>query len=226
MCTTSVLLCTHDSRKMLPLAIESYLQQDYPSLELVVVDDGSDPIYDMVKDLPGLHYRWLPAENLSQKRNAGIAAARGEFIAHFDSDDWSGPRRISEQVEKLTQENAKVVGYSKAFWFDVRKNISCYASCGLWGAALTYERQWALGHPWDETKVSCEDGWFLKPAIESGVAVEMDGGDNFVALQHNGNAERPFRQSGWAIVGNEQLPKGFVNALWRSNVKVESRATA
>ena len=201
----SVLFCTHNSRALLPIAIESYLSQDYPDRELVVIDDGDDLIEDMVRDLPGVQYHLVSAENLSQKRNAGIRLAKGELIAHFDSDDFSGPRRISHQVAGM--QGAKVAGYGKAFWFHTGKKLTTYASCGVWGATLCYERNWALEHPWNEASRFCEDVWFLDQA--KGMIADLDGGDNFVALAHDGNAARPFGQPGWEIVSNETLPAGF-----------------
>jgi hypothetical protein len=110
---------------------------------------------------------------------------------------------------KHMRDGMKVVGYSKAFWYDTRSNQASYASCGLWGASLLYEREWALKHPWDETKMTCEDGHFLKPAEESAKVVDIEGLDNFVALAHGGNAARPFGMPGWPIVANDRLPEGF-----------------
>src|ERR1019366_781487 len=194
----SVLLCTHNSRALLPIAIESYLSQEYENKELIVIDDGDDLIADMVKGIPGVHYHLVPARNLSQKRNAGIRLATGEIIVHFDSDDWSGPGRISHQVEHLIAHNLKVVGYSKAWWYDTRRSLATYATCGLWGATLCYDRQWALEHPWDETHTTCEDAWFLGQLGQNEVGA-LEGGSHFVALAHNGNAQRPFGEPGWRI---------------------------
>lgn len=206
----SVLLCTHNSRALLPIAIESYLSQDYENKELMVIDDGDDLIADMVKGIPGVHYHLVPAQNLAEKRNVAIRLAKGDIIVHFDSDDWSGPQRIVHQVKALG--NHKVVGYNKAWWYDTRRKVATYASCGLWGATLCYDRQWALEHPWDETQTSCEDAWFLMHTR----AGELEGGENFVALAHEGNAPRPFGEPGWRIIGNEMLPEGFTN-YWRKH---------
>lgn len=205
----SVLLCTHNSRELLPIAIDSYLSQNYPNRELVVVDDGDDLIEDMVKDIPNVQYHLFPARVLSQKRNAGIRFARGGIITHFDSDDWSGPERITNQVDFMFRGNFKVVGYNKAYWYDIRKKITTYASCGVWGAALTYNKAWALKHPWNETQCMCEDVLFLNPVLKDNLLGAMNGDMNFVALAHSNNAERPFGQIGWEIISNDCLPNMF-----------------
>ena len=211
MSTISVLMCTHNSRRFLPMALKSYLSQDWADRELVVVDDGDDPIEDLVTGIA--QYHWFPAKNLAQKRNEGMRRAKGKFVVHFDSDDWSGPGRISDQIQNLGHN--KVIGYGKAWWYDTRRKMASYADCGLWGATLMYERQWALDHPWDETRVTCEDAQFLQEAI--GRTVEMAGGDNFVALAHEGNAVRPFGASTWPIVVGDMLPEGFRDALGKSS---------
>ncbi len=203
----SVLLCTHNSRKLLPIAIHSYLSQDYKDTELVVIDDGDDLIEDLVTGIAGLQYHHFPARNLSEKRNYGLKVAKGDTVVHFDSDDWSAPDRISHQVDALN--GRKVVGYVKAWWYDTRKKIASYANTGLWGASLCYDRKWALKHPWDERKYICEDAWFLEPAREQGVVGELEGGNRFVALAHDGNMERPFGHDGWGIVASDRLPAGF-----------------
>jgi glycosyltransferase involved in cell wall biosynthesis len=198
----------------LPLAIQSYLSQDYENKELIVIDDGDDLIQDMVKDIPGVRYYFYPADNLSQKRNAGLRFAEGDVVIHFDSDDWSGPGRMRHQVEHL--QGRKVTGYSKAFWYDTLTDRATYASCGLWGATLCYDRKWALSHPWDETRINCEDAFFLAPAVDENVIGEQEGGENFVALAHRRNFARPFGQSGWGIIANELLPEGFRRAYVRN----------
>ena len=148
----------------------------------------------------------------------GIRAARGDLIVHFDSDDWSGPDRISHQAEWLSH-GLKVVGYSRAWWYDTRNKLAAYPRCGLWGASLCYERQWALDHPWDEDRISCEDAWFLEPARSQGVSGEMEGGDNFVALAHGGNTMRPFGYEGWGIREYQELPAGFRQFMEGNHVR-------
>ena len=205
----SVLLCTRNNRNTLPMVIESYLSQDYPNLELIAVIDGEDTTYELFKDVPNLvaPYMEHSVANLAIKRNIGIRAAHGDIIVHFDSDDWSGAGRVRHQVEAMA--GVKVVSYSKAWWYDIRRQLATYADCGPWSASMCYERAWALEHPWDETRLTCEDGWFLEPVRESGMLRELDGGDNFVALSHGGNLPRPFGEPGWEIVPNRHLPEEF-----------------
>ena len=209
----SVLLCTHGRRSLLPLALESYNSQNYPELELLVIDDCEyDPIEDMLVNVLNARYLWHSSKNLSQKRNFGIQQAQGEIIVHFDSDDWSGAERISEQVRLLQLASFTAVGYSSAFWYDIQRELTTYCTCGVWGATLAYYRDYALENPWNEEVDVCEDIWFLNPLRILGQLGDMAGGENFVALAHGNNAQRPFGQRGWKILLNTKLPNEFKKA--------------
>ena len=224
----SVLLCTNNARAFVEtLALPSYRSQDYPNLELVIVEDGPGTILDLVEDIPGLNYIRLAqgADTLSEKRNIGCRAAHGEYICHFDSDDWSAPGRVSEQVNALRgHPNDQVTGYgSNVLWYDfVDKQASRYTG-SIWGANLTYWRSYALDHPWDETVTNAEDSAFLEPARIRNVVVSCDGGQNFVATLHSGNARRPIGQvfsvvgnvriPCWPVVPISELPEGFRGAV-------------
>jgi glycosyltransferase involved in cell wall biosynthesis len=196
---------------MVPMALESFRSQDHEPLELVVVDDGLEPIKDLVESIPNCQYIWHPAKNLSEKRNVGIRAAHGLVIAHFDADDWSGPHRIYHQLDALLKRPAaRVNGYDRAYWYDfVRKQASKYQGI-VWSATMIYWREWALGNPWDETRSFCEDEPFVRRAREKNVLMAMDGGPHFVATMHDRNARRtPGDQQRWPIVAVEQLPPAF-----------------
>ena len=215
----TVLLCHHRLRHMVQMAIDSYLSQDYENRELLVVDDGPESIGDLVKDIPRCLYINHPAKNLSEKRNVGAREARGEFIVNFDADDWSGPHRITDQVEMMQRNSSQIGGYGKAFWYDFVYKKSSYYQGFLWGASMIYRRDYALAHPWDETCSIAEDQRFLGPARERKSVVACAGDENFVATMHDRNVHRPAGTSSlWPFVAVETLPEGFRKAagLWTS----------
>ncbi|CAI08561.1 glycosyltransferase family 2 protein [Aromatoleum aromaticum] len=84
-------------------AIDSVLQQNYPHIELIVVDDGSqDDTADVVaKRYPQAILIRKANGGAATARNAGIRAARGEFIAFLDADDIWLPGKLRAQVEYL-----------------------------------------------------------------------------------------------------------------------------
>jgi len=94
-------------------ALRSVLDQDYPALEVVVVDDGStDGTKEAVAALHSDRITYLHQDNSggpSAPRNAGIGRARGKYVAFFDADDIMLPSKMSRAVELL--ERAPEVGF-------------------------------------------------------------------------------------------------------------------
>src|SRR5436190_623470 len=117
----SVLLPVWNGEAFLEQAMESILRQTLSSFELIVIDDGSTDRTaaiaeefasrdNRVRVLRRLH------EGLSATLNAGIAAARGEYIARMDADDISVPDRLRKQVAYLDAHPACV---AVGTWFEV-----------------------------------------------------------------------------------------------------------
>src|SRR5262249_51867830 len=85
----SCIMPTLKRRRFVPRAIEYFLRQDHPAKELVILDDGSDPVADLIPEHPAIVYRRLEHRLvLGAKRNMACEMARGEIIAHWDDDDW------------------------------------------------------------------------------------------------------------------------------------------
>lgn len=100
---TSFVMPVRDGGAPLPVAVASVLSQTDPDLELVVVDDGStDGAVDALpRHDPRLRVIPCPGRGIVDALNAGIAAARGEFIARMDADDESLPDRLAAQLRHL-----------------------------------------------------------------------------------------------------------------------------
>lgn len=106
----SIVMPVLDAEAWLGEAIESALAQTYSDLELVIVDDGSN---DASRDVAAAaaerdpRIRLLALErdpaltSSARAANAGIAVARGEWIARLDSDDICLPDRLERQLEFL-----------------------------------------------------------------------------------------------------------------------------
>jgi len=107
-----VLLTTHPKRShLLGDALLSYQLQTYPWRELIVVSDG-DPLVAGRDDVTVVN---LPSgTSIGAKRNAGLAAARGTYLATWDDDDFSMPERLARQVE-VARHGASLVR-SRCMW--------------------------------------------------------------------------------------------------------------
>ena len=78
---------------LLRRCLDSILNQSFPDLELVVVDDGSGEDYEAIRheyEARDCRVRFLVKENggVASARNFGIEASRGEFLVFVDSDDY------------------------------------------------------------------------------------------------------------------------------------------
>lgn len=114
----SVILPTYNRARTLETAIDSVLEQDYPNIELIVIDDGSTDNTPQV--LAGYNGRVTlisqPNKGVSAARNAGIKKSRGELIALLDSDDAWTSEKISCQVEFFNSHPEAMICQTEEIW--------------------------------------------------------------------------------------------------------------
>jgi GT2 family glycosyltransferase len=97
----SVIIPVYNCERFVAEALRSVLAQDYPNLEVIVVDDGStDATVSIVESL-GPRIRLLRQRNLgpAAARNRAVQASAGEYLAFLDGDDAWLPGKVSAQVE-------------------------------------------------------------------------------------------------------------------------------
>ena len=93
--------------------IESVLNQDYPNIEYIVLDDGStDETLDIIKKYDG-KIRWETHSNMGETHtvNKGFAMANGDIIGVVNSDDPLLPGAISTIVAHLVAQPDILVAY-------------------------------------------------------------------------------------------------------------------
>jgi glycosyltransferase involved in cell wall biosynthesis len=95
----SIVVPVYNKRALLRATVESALAQSFAEFELILVDDGStDGSLEAIADIADPRIRILRQENggASAARNAGMAAARHDWIAFLDADDLWLPDHLSE----------------------------------------------------------------------------------------------------------------------------------
>jgi hypothetical protein len=191
----SCILPTYNRRRFVPQAIRCFLAQDYGERELIIVDDGTDAIGDLLPPDNRIRYfRQDPRQPVGRKRNAACQHARGDIIVHWDDDDWSAPWRVRYQVEQLRGANADVTGLDHIFFYAPADNRAWEYSYPpgqrpwVYGASLCYTRAFWNDHPFPEISVG-EDNRFVWNAARARVHRASDA-RFLVALVHDGNTSR------------------------------------
>jgi len=115
----SALTPTCNRREFFSRAIECFLSQDYPNLEWVILDDGEQPIKDLLPNDPRIKYFYEPPRQLhGAKMNRCFELSAGDYGIVLDDDDWYPTNRITRQIIPLIQNPAlKLCGTSTLYYY-------------------------------------------------------------------------------------------------------------
>jgi glycosyltransferase involved in cell wall biosynthesis len=135
----SICTPTYNRRPFIPFLIKCIENQLYPKdkIEWIIVDDGTDSIYDLVKDLPFVNYiRFENRMPLGYKRNVMNSHSIGEYIVYMDDDDYYPPTRIHHAITTLLQNPAYFIAGSSELliYYNHLKQIWKFGSSGKYHA--------------------------------------------------------------------------------------------
>lgn len=98
----SVIVPAFDAERYLGETLDALERQDYPAIEVIVVDDGSsDGTADVARARPGVRLLRQANAGPSAARNAGLEVCAGELVTFCDADDLFRPDKVSLQVDYL-----------------------------------------------------------------------------------------------------------------------------
>ncbi|HOV86036.1 MAG TPA: glycosyltransferase [Syntrophobacteraceae bacterium] len=115
----SVVIPTYNRAAFVEEAVRSVLaQRGGVSFEIIVVDDGStDDTRERLSRLgSGLRTVCQDNRGVASARNAGLALARGEWIAFLDSDDLWLPQKLVKQLEFLADSPGLLLCQTEEIW--------------------------------------------------------------------------------------------------------------
>jgi hypothetical protein len=196
----SCIMPTADRRRFVPQAIAAFLGQGRDDAELVILDDGDDPVGDLIPADPRIRYhRETPRRVLGEKRNRLCELARGEIIVHWDDDDWHGRDRIARQVAALDSSGAVICGLAHVpFLSDDMSEAWDYVHSGrtpwVYGATFAYRRAFWSRRRFAALRVG-EDTRFLLGVPASRI-VAMPDNDFMVVRVHAGNTSPKRTEAG------------------------------
>ena len=182
----SIIIPCYNDAQYVEQSVQSALSQNYPNIEVIVVDDGSNAETKAVlKQLEHKITRLITQENQGQStaRNVGINAANGEFILVLDSDDYFEPSFCEEAVAVFSSDaSIKIVTCQATLLFSDNKkelyipkggDISdfMYGNCAL-GTSMFKKEDWKSASGYDETMRSGFEDWefFIRLLKSGGIA--------------------------------------------------------
>lgn len=171
----SVVIPTWNRAALVERAVASVLAQTRPAAEVIVVDDGSsdDTRARLAARFPTVRCLTTAHRGVSAARNAGIAAARGRWIAFLDSDDAWLPPKLEGQLTALAGAPDHRICHCDEIWIRDGRRVNprrrhakhggwifqrCLPLCAISPSAALVERALLdqLGG-FDEDLPACED---------------------------------------------------------------------
>lgn len=147
----SVIIPVYNGSGFVRDSVGDVFAQDYPSVELVLVNDGSsDDSLEVLRELSGgapsnVSVKIVDQENggICAARNSGLDAAGGSYIAFMDQDDRIPSDYISSLVKAMGSEDQMVIGGNVDLDVDTGKRVmrdldadaewSIYRNSAPWG---------------------------------------------------------------------------------------------
>lgn len=122
----SVVVPSFNQAKYLELALRSIIDQNYPNLELIVVDGGStDESPDIIRKYSASMAFWCSEPDGGQTQGIikGFTHATGEVLCFLNSDDLFEPRSLHEVGEYFAKHPDVDAVYGNALWIDAEGNV-------------------------------------------------------------------------------------------------------
>lgn len=172
----SIATPTFNRRPFIEKLIQIIETQDYPKekLEWVIVDDGTDAIEDLIKNINfiNVNYKYVekPSDKimtLGLKRNMLNQMCKGDFIVYFDDDDYYPPNKISYSIKAMHNNPDFLIGGSSIMNIYFPKINKLYQS-GPYGqfhataATFIFKKELLLQTSFNDDDLLGEEKQFLK----------------------------------------------------------------
>jgi O-antigen biosynthesis protein len=106
----SVVVCSYNGSRTIRDTLEWLGRLEYPSYEVIVIDDGSTDNTRAIAREYGVRVISTPNRGLSAARNLGLEAATGEIVAYIDDDAYPDPHWLTYLARAFTSTNHAGIG--------------------------------------------------------------------------------------------------------------------
>jgi len=166
----SVCTPTFNRRPFINAMIKCFDNQDYPHdrMEWIIIDDGTDPVEDMVAHHPRVKYfKYDTKMTLGKKRNLLHDKSRGEILVYMDDDDYYPPQRVSHAVEMLVSHpEALCAGSSEIYIYfkhiGQMKRFGPYGPNHATAGTFAFKRKLLKNNRYNDDACLAEERAFLK----------------------------------------------------------------
>jgi regulator of replication initiation timing len=137
-------------------------------MEWIIIDDGTDPVEDLVASHPRVKYfKYDTKMTLGRKRNLLHEKSRGEILVYMDDDDYYPPKRVSHAVEMLmSHPEALCAGSSEIYiYFKHIKQMKRFGPYGpnhATAGTFAFKRKLLKQHRYNDDACLAEERAFLK----------------------------------------------------------------
>lgn len=184
----SCILVTRNRNRFFPQALRCYLAQTWEPRELIVVDDGDEPVGPLCEGIPGVRYLRLDRVTpTGTKLNLGIDVAGGAILQKIDDDDYYRPEFLATAASSLLAGawRRAVAGWDCCLVLVAGEPGLRFSGYGWFcGGTLCFSRR-----VWEKTKFRDlpvdEDHWFLED--QRGPRIRVREAEQYLLVRHGRN---------------------------------------
>jgi glycosyltransferase involved in cell wall biosynthesis len=175
----SVVIPIYNQELFLEEAIQSVLNQNYPFIELILVNDGStdrsiDICSKYIGEYDNLRYIEQINSGVSVARNRGLLEASGSYVFFLDGDDTIADEFLEEALEIALNNQSDIVGIGEDYFF-LSHHIMALPTCAMFLKTDFLKKHVDIRFP--ISIQPCEDGLFSHQllALTNKVSLYPDG---------------------------------------------------
>ena len=150
----SVIVPIYNVENYLNKCVKTIISQNYPNLEILLIDDGSTDNSPIICDRLAKKYKSIKVyhvsnSGLSEARNYGIKKSKGKYLFFIDSDDYIREGLIKNMVIIAEENNADLIQFNyqkkedseeKSSWPELQEKYSVYRHNVALRKCLDYQR--------------------------------------------------------------------------------------